>query len=84
LRAGSDPEGAEGVPERVGRPVLEAGGPECRVPGIATEAVQVEVAAALAGEEQRRADPGRQLLDRLEHAPTQRHRAQRSVCLRRR
>jgi hypothetical protein len=62
---GGDRERAVRVSERVRAPVGEAGGPDGRVPVVATPVVQVQVAATLAGEEERGIEQRRELVERL-------------------
>jgi hypothetical protein len=63
---GRDALADEGVPEGVGFAVIEPRRGERRLPLVAAPVVQVQVAAARCGEQQRLADPGWQLGECLE------------------
>jgi hypothetical protein len=52
------------VPERIRRAMLEPGRPDSRGPDVAAPVVQVQVAATVAGEQQRGVEPRRQPVER--------------------
>jgi hypothetical protein len=68
----------ERVPRVVHAPMRDSSGPECRRPLAMPELLAVDVAAARSGEEDRRIDPRRHSLERVEHALPERNRPHRS------
>ncbi len=76
-----DRERRERVPKRIRRPVFEAGSFDGRRPLVAAPFVEIQIAAAPAGEEEGRVDPRRKFTERRENASGEEDAAKSSVLL---